>query len=132
MRYTKGYTNSMKRAQIIQLALAVVGIIAFITILMFARLRFSRSANLLGTIRDVSQEEVQQQKEQNKNKSIAEYVLPMYCCPEAQSGKSCRLFDSIEHEKCGEMNASEEFQPGEEFQPTEAGFEACESVCAVR
>lgn len=125
----------MKRTQLLQIVLGAVGIVTFGVVLTFARLQFSDShaTNLLGVLQDVQPEEQQAaQKEVNKNKSVADYAIPMYCCPEVQSGQSCRLFDSIDNHKCGVTDANDEFHAGEEFQPTEAGFDACASACEAR
>ncbi len=79
----------MKRTHILQLVLGAVGVVTFGVVLTFARLRFSEShaTNLLGVLQDAQPEEQQQvQQDVNKNKSVADYAIPMYCCPEVQAG----------------------------------------------
>ncbi|HRH93498.1 MAG TPA: hypothetical protein PKV72_03115 [Candidatus Peribacteria bacterium] len=125
----------MKRTHILQLVLGAMGIVIFGVVLTFARLQFSEShaTNLLGVLQDAQPEEQQaERKAADKNKSVADYAIPMYCCPEVQSGKSCRLFDSIDNQKCGVTDGNGEFHAGEEYQPTEAGFDACASACEAR
>ncbi len=119
----------MKRSVVIQASLAVVGVLLFAVGLSVARMQFSGShaTNLLGVLQEPEQPEEDNTVE--RNKSVADYALPMYCCPAAHSGESCRLFDSIDRRKCGVEDAGGGFEPGEEFQPTEAGFEACADAC---